>query len=324
VFTLHGIADYSAPSQWQPLRRQMDKADLREVLSALKRKFTIVTMDEVGKILTGSMPAPDCAVALTFDDGYRNNFTQALPVLEELEIPATFYVATGFVESRGTFWFDRLDYALQSVSGPALKYQVSDKEFIFASGSRAEIQKEYEKFRQYCKENLADEEEFLAVLRELIDRLERHSGQSLESIVESDPWAAIVTKQELREYSGHPLVTIGSHTVNHIRLGCASDDVVARELADSKAQLEDWTGRRVDHFAFPNGEYDDRTRRAVRDAGYLTAATSDPGMNAAGHDSTRISRLSIPVDASPAEILARASGLEMALSAVVRRLTFRG
>lgn len=322
VFTLHGVADYSKNHNWVPLRHQMDQARLRQILTALSRHYRFVDMDEAVAVIRGEQPAANNVAALTFDDGYRNNFTQALPVLESLNLPATFYIATAFVTSRQPFWFDRLDYALQVLAETQV-FQVGGREFSFGPGSRERLRANYASLRRHCKRVFDDEEEFVAALSGLAAQLEDVAGQSLASVIEDDHWACVASTKELRAAAEHPLVTIGSHTVNHLRLSCATDAAIATELSHSKAQLEQWTGQEVCHFAYPNGDYDNRCIAAVKHAGYRSAVTSDHGMNQVGKEIAALDRIDISPDRRPAEMLARASGLEDSLGGFVRRVLRR-
>ncbi|MGH9347690.1 MAG: polysaccharide deacetylase family protein [Vicinamibacterales bacterium] len=92
-----------------------------------------------------------------------------------------------------------------------------------------------------------------------------------------DPHAPLGV-DELRQLAGHPLITIGAHTVSHPILARASPVVQAKEVGGAKTMLEGWIGRRVDAFAYPNGwpgaDYDERTIGIVRDCGFTHAFTT--------------------------------------------------
>ena len=312
VFALHGVASGSPDQQWTPLRDQLDTGRLDEILGALSKDYQFISMDKVVQILSGNEAPVENGIALTFDDGYRNNFTQALPVLEKYSAPATFYIATDFVESRQPYWFDRLDYILPVAAEQGIVFEIGNREFRFDHDTRKELARKYKKLRRHCKSVFPDERAFAANLNSVAEMLEKKTGRALADIIESDPWACVVRAEELRELASHPLVTIGSHTISHIRLSFASDEAVEHELAESKRKLEGWTGQPVVHFAYPNGDYDARSMDAVKNAGYESAVTSDPGLNAIGTNSLEILRLSIPSRCHDPAILVRASGLECA------------
>jgi len=317
--TLHGVADYRAESTWVPLRSQLDVLRMRSILQALQKEYTFISIDDAVEMIDGRRPLVENAMVLTFDDGYLNNFTEALPVLEALEIPAVFYIATGVVETRKAFWFDRLDYIVQVAAAQNASIDVYGASFKFVANDREQVTEEYARMRRWCKKKIQTDEEFVAVLDAAAETLEQQCGRRIDDILEDDPWARIVTAEELQHYARNPLVTIGSHTVSHMRLSIASDADVRRELRESREKLEAWTGKPVVHFAYPNGDWDRRSRDAVEAAGYVSAVTSDSGLQATGRDRYTIRRLSIGSDDMPGIVRARASGLQRRLSEVFRQ-----
>ena len=86
---------------------------------------------------------------------------------------------------------------------------------------------------------------------------------------------------------------VGSHAVSHRLLTGLADEEVRRELAESKDQLEQWAGRRVEHFSCPGGRWDARVAGAARAAGYRSVATSRVGANGRGADPFRLARVAV-------------------------------
>jgi peptidoglycan/xylan/chitin deacetylase (PgdA/CDA1 family) len=323
VFTVHGVSTATEHDLWTPLRDQLETRLFGELLDALSDRHEFVSIDTAVEILSGRRSPARNAVLITFDDGYRNNFLEALPVLEMYDAPATFYVTTQAVSSRQPFWFDRLDYALQSAARQGTRVEFAKREFVFENPSRAAVADEYAHLRQHAKCTFSRDQEFVAALDELAGRVEQQTGEALIDILEQDHWASVLSADDLFEFAKHPLVTIGSHTVSHSRLSFANDQDIMYELQESRKNLETWTGKTVKHFAYPNGAYDDRAMQAVHKAGYASAVTSDPGANQVGCDLMCIKRLSIPSRYSRAEIQARASGLEAALVNRLRPVSSR-
>ncbi len=313
IFSLHGVGNYDGVHGWTPLRPQLDVKDLRRALRILSMRYQFISIDEAVAILAGDKPPMEHVAVLTFDDGYLNNFTQALPVLQELGIPGTFYIATGVVESREPFWFDRLDYVLQAAAKHRIRVELAGRSFEFNSGKRSNITAEYASLRAYCKKQFSDDKVFTKTLNDLSVELEQKTGVALQSVLDGDAWAQVISAKEIQEYAREDLVQFGGHSVSHLRLSCSSLDKVREELAESKQKLEGWSKKQCEHFAYPSGDYDEASANAVREAGYRSAVTSDLGFNAIGDNAYTLKRLSIAVDWNRVELLARASGLEIAL-----------
>jgi peptidoglycan/xylan/chitin deacetylase (PgdA/CDA1 family) len=103
----------------------------------------------------------------------------------------------------------------------------------------------------------------------------------------------ICSKRELQQLAAHPLITIGGHTETHPKLAKLSDDKAREEIIRNKEQLEDWLGETVTHFAYPYGNYSDRTVQLVKEVGYHTAVTTLPERIRARRGAFRIGRVSI-------------------------------
>jgi peptidoglycan/xylan/chitin deacetylase (PgdA/CDA1 family) len=177
---------------------------------------------------------PPTAVAVTFDDGYRDNLLVAKPLLERYGIPATVFVISGYVGSGRDFWWD----VLERVRPEASEYR-----------------------EWHGKLQLLPERERVGVLAELADGVDPASPST-------------VSTEELRELAAGGLVEIGAHTVTHPALSNLSAEEQLEEMRVSKAQLEDAVGRPVEGFSYPYGMLDPETVACARDAGFAYACTS--------------------------------------------------
>ena len=294
---------------WTPLRAQMDVNDLRALLEFLTKDFRFVTIGDAVDMIRGDSPIIENAAVLTFDDGYRNNFTHALPILEEFGVPGAFYIATGLVENREPFWFDRLDYLLQTAAKDGVAFQIADRKFELRSNDRSEVAALYASLRKHCKRHFSDDRDFTNALTALAESLERKIGEPAKYVLNSDEWAAVVSPEEIGEYAKKQLVTLGGHTVSHLRLSFSEDSEIVRELSDSKDSIEAWSRRACVDFAYPNGAYNATCAALVAKTGYRSAVTMEYGFAEMGDDPFTLRRLSLPSDYRRSEILARASGL---------------
>jgi len=118
ILLYHGVAPQTArPTSIANYRGKFIKpAYFAAQLRYLQRHYTIMPLEEaVARMNAGTLPP--YALAITFDDGYENNYQYAFPILKELHLPATFFVTTDFVFKRTPLWVDRLEYALDAARG---------------------------------------------------------------------------------------------------------------------------------------------------------------------------------------------------------------
>lgn len=243
---------------------------LDAVLSHLTaRGYAIVPLDEfLTQLETGRKPDRPTAV-LTFDDGYRDNRTYALPVLERHRAPATFYVTTGFAARTARLWWKELETGLRratrvavTIAGETLDLPTADLQ-----AKRDAWNAVYWRLRGGPEQHLL----------ETIAEIAAAEGVDGRALVEAE----CMDWREIADVAAHPLVTIGTHTVTHPMLAKHAEQDVRRELVTSRAELQARLGCPVRHLAYPVGDPTSagpREFRVAREVGYASAVTTRPGM----------------------------------------------
>jgi len=269
-----------------------------------RRGYRFISLDDAMEMLQGHKPMQPYSMVLTFDDGYRNNITHALPILRRYNAPATFFVPTGFLDNPRPFWWDRLDYALQQCNVHGRKVKVGSFAMILDSSSRPALQESYKRLRRIAKKQQMSDHDFVQDMDQLAVQLEQESGRALSNIQKDDDWSAIMTWEQIEQYAGND-VTFGSHTVEHIRLGLVNAEIAFDQLVRSKQHIEDRTGKRCMSICCPNGSHSDETTAIAREYGYVCQFTGEQGLNHMGDDLMMLKRISLPVDMSGTELVAK-------------------
>jgi peptidoglycan/xylan/chitin deacetylase (PgdA/CDA1 family) len=133
--------------------------------------------------------------------------------------------------------------------------------------------------------------------------LEEECCRRLADIFENDDWTSLLSWQDVREASRHPLVTFGSHTVDHIRLGLATTGEIRHQLQASKNAIERHTGSECRFFCFPSGSFSLECLSELQSSGYAAAVTTLEGLNALGDNPLTIRRVSFPMSDPRNEVL---------------------
>ena len=220
----------------------------REQMTYLARRFRIMPLADLIACLREDRPIPPRAMAITFDDGYRDNLLEAAPIMQALGIPATLFYATGPRVRAEPFWWDILELVGRSPE--------------FRAGVKRAPQGE---FRRLVTEALAELSP--AATREAIDRLYMS-------------WDELQSWQRLG-------MDVGAHTETHPILAKLSPAEMAAEILPSRALLERELGRSITLFAYPNGkarDYSDHTRQLLAANGFAAACTTIEAMNDASTD----------------------------------------
>lgn len=311
MLTVHGVMDDGDGTSWQPLWHRLHVEHFERVLRILRPHYEFVTVSEAVKMLSGEQPMRPNCMALTFDDGYKNNFTHALPVLERLCIPATFFICSGMIGARRGFWIDRLDYVIQRLPQRTRIIRVADKRIALNFSSRTALARSYLELRLLLKSAYRDD--FDMRVDELAAELEQEAGAALIDVIDTDTWAGIMSWDDAREARRRGF-EIGSHTVDHVRLNIADAAKIWNQLTLSRADIERETEHACLSLAYPNGDYSIDAIELARRAGYRCAVTTENGLNRSADELFTLRRLNFPRRRHPDHILALASGFQAAVS----------
>jgi peptidoglycan/xylan/chitin deacetylase (PgdA/CDA1 family) len=270
-----------------------------EQLAVLRRtRRPVPLMEFVHRLVDGSLPAD--AVALTFDDGYADNLAAGLPRLAAADVPATVFVATGYIDRREPFWWDELARLILLESGPK-RFEVvmnGQQAIHFELGVEPPMDRDVAKSVPWTKSRrdvleaiyqpirLLEEEERRAVILKLRSSFAERAGNA------SLPRA--MTSKEVRTLASSGIVTIGAHTVTHPTLAELEVDACRYEITESKLACEVLIGAPVTAFAYPYGEFNAGTREVVKSAGFSFACSTLRGPALSTSDIFALPRIYVP------------------------------
>jgi glycosyltransferase involved in cell wall biosynthesis/peptidoglycan/xylan/chitin deacetylase (PgdA/CDA1 family) len=252
----------------QPQKRALAAADFRKQMQLLKERCEVLTLAELMSRDPAGAGKP--AAVITVDDGYADFFEIGFPILQELGLPATVFVATGFIDGRMFLWPDYIRALLEVCPFQNLKLEGAWQ------GQQISLRDAEE--REAAWHRLADQLVFTTTDRRdrAVSDLAAAVGVPIASLdmsrYRSMTWA------QLRQMSGAGF-EIADHSATHPWLTTMSDEQVLEDLGGSKAQIERMLGTRVRSFAYPNGtkrDYDLRLIGLVRNLGYENAVLSTP------------------------------------------------
>jgi peptidoglycan/xylan/chitin deacetylase (PgdA/CDA1 family) len=232
-------------------------------------------------------------IAMTFDDGYVDNLTQAKPVLAARGVPATVFIATGYIGSGRAFWWD----ALAGLTLPAeplpsrLNLDAAGMTFTWDDARLERRGGEGAKARRRLHDALW---QWLVSLGDLprraaLDDLSRWAGREIVS----DPDALPMSTQQVRRLLQGGVVSVGAHTVTHARLTGLEPEQKFAEIEQSRLACAELTGRLPACFSYPFGEFDDESAACLRETGFEVACTSDPELVWQHGDVMRMPRIGV-------------------------------
>lgn len=288
ILTYHQVLPYSSKFKQFDYRNVVSKEAFYQQIKFLKAHYDVISLAEAVQLLSEKWQKGNYAV-ITFDDGYKNNFTYALPVIKDLGVTATFFISTALIDSNDCLWTDWVTYLLLNSSNRTLEIALPDRNFYFElSNADSRIRASFV-LRSFLKGSTYE------VSQHVLEQMKQQTKQNT-SPVEADPDRyAFLTWQEVKAMHAAGM-DIGAHTHNHILLSMISDDEVRLELKTSKEAIEKNLGVQCPHFSYPNGgrnDFNERHFSILKELGYHAAVTQIPGVNRVGDNLYSLKRINI-------------------------------
>jgi peptidoglycan/xylan/chitin deacetylase (PgdA/CDA1 family) len=264
IFLMHRVVPAGTPILASDLAVQSDFLD--EILGYVRRLgWDIVSIPEVHRRLLEGHAGGNFA-CFTFDDGYLDNLTVALPLFRKYGAPMCVYITTGMIDRKAFLWWPVLEHML--LTRDEIGHVIHGRREALPTRTFIQKMDAYWKFLPW----LSGPEHSEPKLMELFE------CNQVDPVATMSP--LILDWQQARELASDPLVEIGCHTVTHRPLADIPEAEVAREMADAREILEKKLSVQVRHLSYPYGrkpECSEREFRAAHELGFLTATTTRPG-----------------------------------------------
>ncbi len=257
---------------------EVDKKEFEGQLHALSKYFHLMTLSNAMELLPrGDLP-PN-ALCITFDDGYENNYTVALPVLQKHRAAATFFISSGYLDG-GIMWNDVIIELIRNVKCGTL-------DLTYAGLSKHDIDDDIIKRR-----------ELLEFLIKKVKHLDGNARKkAIEQIIVKEghllPSNLMMTSEQVKSMRGNGM-EIGGHTISHPILAKVNLEQARIEIGQDKEKLEEILGEKIYSFAYPNGkkgrDYLDEHAEIVKELGYRCAVSTDVGITQRNTNSFQLPR----------------------------------
>ena len=261
-------------------------------LQFLKERFTVISLKELSANLIGkrdsSFEKPVCVI--TFDDGWKDFYDHAFPLLCKYSLPATVFLPTGYIGTNNKFWTDIFANLLLLKENISLDVKI-DSDF---SETIIHLNKLHGNYENKLEQGI-----------EILKKLPRvqiikllNDLSKIWAVNEVDDERDFINWTEVEEMKASGLISYGSHTVSHEILTAITEDEVRNELVDSKDELlgKGIMDRSCQSFCYPNGGFTDDITDIVRDSGYHIAVTTKGGWNHIDENIVALNRVGIHQD----------------------------
>lgn len=275
---------------------------LREHMLYLRRHYRVLHLQDV---LEGTSTGSDSRTPLvmTFDDGYRDNYTHAFALACELQMPITIFLIPGYIESGNRFWWFESRYLLKHTQ--VEKISLDGKVLHLTQSEDRQALEQAITTHLHHAPSVAEREAFLTSMHEALAVPTALSAE--------EEGTQPLTWSEVREMQASGRVSFGAHTLHHPILSQLTDEAeVLREIQECRVVLEQQLDQPVRSFAYPVGQRQhigERVVQMVQQAGYDWALTTVDGFNNSQSNPYLLRRVETDVSQHWLILAAEAAGL---------------
>lgn len=247
VLLYHRIVE----TDFDPQQLCVSPKNFKDQLTYLKKNYKFLTIEQFNDHLFNKKPFPKNSLFITFDDGYADNLKNAIPILEELNLQAVFYIATRNLGTNLLFWWDELDLLFR-FEDEMDKAVLSE---LFKTTDTKSIKELYD--------------HYLNMLKRSHDVRQRdahlNSIRKLRTINDAEKEKCVCLNfSELKKLASSKAAIIGAHTKEHLSLWCLSEEDQRKEITESISTLKDLLNIPIDYFAYPYGEKRDYNEKTMK------------------------------------------------------------
>lgn len=247
---------------------------LDEMLSDLRRRgFEFVSMDTLADGLNRRNGGSETRrIALTLDDGYQDNFANAVPIFRKHAVPYTIYVVPGYIDGAIPHWADECEAIV--AQSDRIELPSGDRTRSLTAATTPE---KYQAYSRIVPTFLAEND--LPTRSLMLRQLAAAHGFNQEAHHRQ----LMMSWDQIRELDQDPLCTIGAHSMTHRALSKLDQRDALWEFSESRRVIADQLGKAPKHFAYPYGEAYQREYELAGNAGYQTAVTTVNGVIGSEH-----------------------------------------
>lgn len=263
-------------------------ANFEQQLQVLKQSYHVVSLTElVERLRKGNIKRN--SIAITFDDGYVDNFLAAKPLLEKYGMPATFFIASGNVGQQKEFWWDELEHLiLFSETLPAtMEMKIGGSRIVFDLQEEAQLspslRQKHKAWKACIDEPPTRRGSLFYKLWEHLKPLPpadqqaqlqkiRHWGGAAAA---ARPDCMSMSREQLQVLAQGKHFNLGAHTVSHVALASHPRQVQEKEIEENRAFLREITGQEIDLLTYPYGNYNKESIAIAGSAALNAAFTTE-------------------------------------------------
>ena len=289
------ISDRSTPIVYPHSGMVVEEKTFNIQMKYLKKNFKVLPLGDLVNSLKDERENGRIKCSITFDDGWKDNFDYAFPILLKYGLPATIFLTTRYVNSFKWFWYDKLIFLIDKLFKSENPKKIMKLLPYNLSVELTDIPEKMKDPVSFLDSLIEKVKEFPSQERD--DLLDKLSTLTQASLHENEQNRCFLNWEEI--YQMHSKnISFGAHGASHESLSRLKNQQIEEEIIESKKEIETHLGDKVEGFCYPDGSYNSEVITILKRHGFQYACTTEPGFNGPETDLFQLRRISIHNDIS--------------------------
>jgi len=273
IFLFHGVVQKNLFEVRNYKKKHILKLEFLNILKLLKKRGNVLSLDEIFYSIKNHIDLPKNTYAITFDDGFENNYSLAAPILDDLNLPSTFYFSTDFIENNSMSWIDQIEYCVELKRKGEVYIPWLKKKIGFDSlKSKINL---LDNIRYFLKNNFGfNIKNFVNLFfDECGIKIIHHSNTSIDKKIN---W------KQTNILKKHHLFNVGGHSHEHLSLGLLSNKHSIIQIKKSFKLFKKRINLDLQHYSYPEGrkiDYNKSIISLLKSRGIKLCPTAIEGKN---------------------------------------------
>ncbi len=251
----HGVTSIKSANVENYSKKHIDKKKFIKQMKFLKKNYNMISIDDIYHHIKNKIPFSKKDVAISFDDGFKNNFTIAAPILNKLKIPAIFYLCPRSINKNEMFWVDQIETCIDKCK----KSKIEITYLGLGNFNLDNVKKKIfiiKKIKKICKNlNIHKKNKLIKILKK---------KTSVEPNIKSSKNYEVANWKIIKKISKNNLFTLGGHSLSHDILTKMNTRELNYNIVKTIEIIKNKTGVNVEHFSYPEGKFDNNVIKYLK------------------------------------------------------------
>lgn len=248
IFCYHGVTKQKSYGIENYSQKHIPYEIFREQLNVIKNSCQVISMDDVIDIYKNKIKITDNLIAITFDDGFKNNIEIAAPILDEFNFEATFYITSGLIGTNELFWVDQLENSINYNKKENLKINLKGEFFDFYTKSKHNKIQALNTIKKYCKQAKNNEKNRVV---DYLNHLCEGNSNNKNKVSNYE----IMNWDDIKKINQNKKFTIGGHSLRHDLFSkIETESQLKYDIETSIELIQNKIGEKIIHYSYPEGQ----------------------------------------------------------------------